>query len=106
MLAMNAFRCSATISRTSFRTSLSWRDNFRTRLIPGKEEDLGAIAPFRSSFSALNLERMLTAAGALRLRFLVCSAMQNVVLWFGTEIGHSLELRIAKQCRGKKDNPV
>jgi hypothetical protein len=42
-----------------------------------------------------------------RLSFSVCSAMQNVVLWFGTEIwGISLGLRIAKQCRGKKDNPA
>src|SRR5262249_34925252 len=47
-----------------------------------------------------------SAHNGARLRFLVCSAMQNVVLCCGTEIGHSLELRIAKQCRGKKDNPA
>src|SRR5262245_3244545 len=47
-----------------------------------------------------------TANPQPRLRFLVCSAMQNIVLCSGTEVGHSLELKIAKQCRGKKDNPA
>src|SRR5262249_50746207 len=42
-----------------------------------------------------------------RLRFLVlfCYAERGSVFRNG-KIGHSLELRIAKQCRGKKDNPA